>query len=193
MQHGLTRALVTDRPSIADDKTDRRDLGMLAGGDPSALERIFDRHHQPVYRFASRMLGDAEDAADATQDAFLRLARAPKRADKIRCLRAWLIRVVQNGCRDRFRRRRRLPWPLDESRDEPAKPAGASIDALAVRDALRSLPVDQAAAVVLRFYFDYSYRDIAEVQGIAEGSARARACRGLKRLRDLLVETGGVS
>lgn len=197
MVEEMAWAIGTDRvrSNGADANADAAALARLARGDPSGLEAIFAAHHRPVYRLACRLLGSPEDAADVAQETFLRLLHAAKRSHKVSNLRAWLLCVAQNLCRDHLRRRERTGRPERHIDLIRAENGSAQTEQLALRQALERLPLTHAAAVVLRFYVCLSYREIAQVQGISEGTARSRVCRGLRRLRRLLADAdpGGLA
>jgi RNA polymerase sigma-70 factor, ECF subfamily len=169
-----------------------------------AFEALVRAHQDRVYSIALRFLGDARDAEEAAQDAFVRAYRALASYDAARIaelrLRPWLATVVLNICRTRaLRRRTRGPKPLslDLVRDAPgalAEPAAAERDgpvsivdrreiATAWAARVASLPPTMRAVVVLRHVDGLSYPEIAEALGRPEGTVKAQVHRAMARLR----------
>ena len=142
----------------------------------------------PAYRLAVGMLLDRALAEDAVQDASLRAwdRRASRRAGSE--LRPWFFAIVANCCRDVRRNRWRglLPWgAVADSR--PADPAdvGAGID---LRRALLLLPRQSREAIVLRFYLDLPYEEVAAVLGCSVNAAKLRVSRAAAALRKHIGE-----
>jgi len=148
------------------------------------------------------------DAQDATQDALLAVVRGLPRFDGRSSFTTWLHRVTTNACLDELRRRSRRPTiaravggpagdgehpsPLDPP-DEGPQADDRVPDRLTIDDALRALPEEFRAAVVLRDHLDLDYAEIAEVLGIAPGTVRSRIARGRARLADLLGDEAPVA
>src|SRR5687767_7402027 len=139
------------------------------------------------------MTGNDADASDAAQDALIAVVRGLHRFDGRSRFSTWVYRVTVNACLDELRRRRRRPEPRDL--DLPAfstaaagGPAldGAVADRLDVDAALRALPPDFRAAVVLRDLCGLDYAEIAEVLAIPAGTVRSRIARGRAALADRL-------
>ena len=179
---------------------------------PRALSRDLDGHFEDLvvcfqdrlFGFAARSLGNARDAEEATQDAFVRAYRAlegyaPERRRDLH-LRAWLFQIALNVVRNRVRRGRLAESPLDADLESvvPAnvvdeQPELASVRAERVRElaaALRGLPERYAAAVSLRHVHGLSYEEAAHVLGQPVGTTKSDVHRGLRLLRESLE--GGV-
>lgn len=186
------------------------DAALLAAhvdGDPAAFGVLFARHRDRLWAVALRTMGNPEDAADGLQDA---LVAAFRRAGSFRGeaqVTTWLHRVVVNACLDRLRaagvrRAEALPEDLEDRGLEPVRAPGAApgaeTDDPAVtsvrherRDqvlaALRTLPDEQRAALVLVDMEGYSVAETAAVLGCAEGTVKSRCSRGRARLATLLA------
>ncbi|MEO7557314.1 MAG: sigma-70 family RNA polymerase sigma factor, partial [Acidimicrobiales bacterium] len=139
-----------------------------------------------------RLTGDPTDALDATQEALIAIVRGLSRFDGRSAFSTWSYRVATNACMDELRRRRRRPSePFDEH--EAAADVGApglsdsAVDRLDIDAALRSLPVDFRAAVVLRDVCGLDYAEIAEVLDVPPGTVRSRIARGRAGLARALV------
>jgi RNA polymerase sigma-70 factor (ECF subfamily) len=160
-------------------------------GDPDAFGLLFRRHRDRLWAVAIRTLGDPEEAADALQDAMI---SAFRRAGSFRgdsAVTTWLHRIVVNACLDRLRRRAARPpttgadqqalevLAADRSRPDPSADTDTSLDVLA---ALRLLPADQQAALVLVDMLGYSVADAAEVLAVSVGTVKSRCSRGRARL-----------
>jgi RNA polymerase sigma-70 factor, ECF subfamily len=159
-------------------------------GDASAFEPIVRRYQRVLFSLAHRMLGDYEDALDATQNAFIRAYEGLDGYDPQRRFFSWIYRIVVNECLN-VRRARRPRESLEESIEEPASAGplqavehleqSASIDR-----ALAKLPEDQRLVVVLRHFADLSYAEIADVVGTPEKTVKSRLFEGRQRLGALL-------
>jgi RNA polymerase sigma-70 factor, ECF subfamily len=177
-------------------------------GDVAAFNGLVERYQGLAYSVAFRTLGDAETAADATQDAFLAAFTAIGgfRGDPLKApqaFKAWLLRIVTNACFDIGRRAQRRPsTSLDrmlEERGEAASdqivdpdppPEGEALRAELleqIQEALLQLPFDQRTAVVLSDLHGLSYDEIAEATSTSLGTVKSRIARGRAKLRDLLV------
>ena len=160
-------------------------------GDNDAFGLLFTRHKDRLWAVAVRTLGDPEEAADALQDAMISAFRQASGFRGDSAVTTWLHRIVVNACLDRLRRRAARPTVsgLDEtalgalSAGQPAPDAGAAADtALDVTAALRTLPPDQQAVLVLVDMLGYSVADAAAVLGISPGTVKSRCARGRARL-----------
>jgi RNA polymerase sigma-70 factor (ECF subfamily) len=150
-------------------------------GDRSALDRLLRRHVDRVHGLARRLMGSEADAADAAQEALIAAVRGLPRFDGRSSFSTWLYRITTNSCLDELRRRSRRPDPmadLPEPRAGGPTIASTVSDRLDIESALRALPVEFRAAVVLRDLCELDYAEIAEVLGIPAGTVRSRIARG---------------
>jgi RNA polymerase sigma-70 factor (ECF subfamily) len=142
------------------------------------------------------MLGERTEAEDAAQETFLRAYMNLQRYDPARSFKTWLLSIASNHCIDRLRRRR-LTWlSLDEplpstivlSSDEP-QPEEATIKdqrSQAVQALLGELSTEYRAAVILRYWYDYSYTEIADILDTTESAIKSRLFRARQTLADKL-------
>lgn len=142
-------------------------------GDKAAFGRLVRSYQAPVYHLAYRMLGNGPEAEEAAQKAFVRAYRHLGGPDPQRPFSSWLFAIASHYCIDRLRRRR-INWlPLKEEMAEPVQLASAGPNPeAAVTDRDREAwiqglldifsPTDRAA-VTLRYWYDCSYQEIAEV------------------------------
>jgi RNA polymerase sigma-70 factor (ECF subfamily) len=153
-------------------------------GDRGAFAMLVERHERRVYNLALRMTGREEDARDATQDAFLTALRKLSSFRGEAAFTTWLHRVTINACYDLLRKRQRYPL-LDRGEDvlspEPppvpdhADEASLSID---VRRALRQVPEDFRAVMILHDVQDLPQDEVAAILGIPVGTVKSRLHRG---------------
>jgi RNA polymerase sigma-70 factor (sigma-E family) len=141
-----------------------------------------------LLRLAYVLTGNRADAEDAVQDA---LARALPRWDHIRSVGdpdAYVRRMVVNAHTSWWRRFRKRETPVAEAFVPQAERGTAGEDRDRVWRACLRLPEAQRVAVVLRYYEQLEYAEIAALTGVAEGSVRSRVSRGLAALRQALGE-----
>lgn len=179
---------------------DRELVAQILGGDQSAFAELVERYQQPVYNLTYRMLGEAREAEDAAQEAFLRAYQHIDRYDPARSFKTWVMSIASNYCIDRIRKRRITWLSIDEplpphpalTSDSPG-PEKATVlgerDA-AVQELLESLAPDYKAAVVLRYWYDMSYAEIAQTLDTTESAIKSRLFRARQSLADQL-QTGG--
>ncbi|MCS6773639.1 MAG: sigma-70 family RNA polymerase sigma factor [Thermoflexales bacterium] len=171
-------------------------------GDRAAFNTLVLAYQALAYSVALRLLGDAQQAADATQEAFLS-AFAGIKHFRGGSFRAWLLRTVTNACYDLLRQKKRRPTlSLEASPEEgegalgevlPA--AGDTPDQAAERRALRqhlarcvlALPHDQRVVFVLVDVHGLSYDEAAQALSVPVGTVKSRLSRARARLRDALL------
>jgi RNA polymerase sigma-70 factor (ECF subfamily) len=171
-----------------------------ARGDQAAFARLYDRLAGPLYTMCLRMLGDAAEAEDALQDAFLQLWRnAPRYDGSQSSVFSWAIHITRCKVIDRLRargRRLRLYVPEEGGGDPPVQIASTGTDAAdsatinewsaSIRRTLQDLPLEQRQAIELAFFSDLTHHEIAERLGQPLGSVKARIRRGLLKMRGSL-------
>ncbi len=167
-------------------------------GDAAAWEQIVREHQQPVFRLAYLILGDADEAEDIAQEAFIRAYRSLGGFDADRPLRPWLLRIAANLAYNRQRGvgryLRALQRLLLNTPGRPSVPQRVeqSEEAGALWDAMRRLRPPDQQVIYLRYYLDCSENESAEALGIPVGTVKSRLHRALARLRAVLqMETAG--
>lgn len=138
-----------------------------------------------LLRLAYVLTGNTADAQDVVQDALSRALPRWGRIVQADDVDAYVRRMVVNAHVSAWRRFRRRESPVEQVRDTAV---GPETDDGTLWQACTTLPRDQRVAVVLRFYEDLSYAEIARLTGCAEPTARSRVFRGLAALRDILGE-----
>jgi RNA polymerase sigma-70 factor (ECF subfamily) len=171
-------------------------------GDLDAFNRLVLEYQDLLYGQAYRMMGEAQAAADATQEAFI---SAFKKLDSYRggSFKAWLLRIVTNACYDELRRQKRRPTtplePLDaddeeiesprwlaDSGESPEESAERAELNQALRVCLDDLPDEFRAVVVLVDIQGLDYGEASQVIGKPLGTVKSRLARGRLRLRNCL-------
>lgn len=164
------------------------DEGLVEGclhGDPEAQRRVFERYRDRVFSIALHFLrGDEAGAHDVTQEVFVKVFRAIASFRRDARFSSWLYRIVVNACTDELRRRRRLLLfgdvpPQLQGRVPPAEPVEVHPDVMA---ALRRLSPRLRLTVLLRYFDDLSYDEIAEATGTSAGTVASRLNRAHKFL-----------
>ena len=176
-----------------------------------ALGTLFERHHRRVFGVAYRVLGSSADAADVTQEVFLQVS------DRIRSFRgdatftSWVYRMTVNLAIDARRRRQRRPSSVAAGAPEgepevpalegrpgvappPEEPGAAAEKAerdRRVRKALDRLSPKLRAVVVLRYFENLSYEELAQVMGTGVGTVKSRLSRAHAALEGLLGPLAG--
>lgn len=155
-------------------------VGAARAGDVDAFEVLVRRYELPMYRVALRMLGSGADAEDATQDAFVQAWQKLAGFRGESAFATWLYRVVINRClnvRASYRPFEPLAESLPDAGGDPAEVAERRARWRAVSEAIRALPGEQRAALVLREFEGLSYAEIAQVLGITVAAVKGRVHR----------------
>jgi RNA polymerase sigma factor (sigma-70 family) len=153
--------------------------------------RLADRELDRAYRMAGLILGDASEAADATQDALLRAWSAAASIREPDRFQAWFDRILINVCRDRSRRRRLVRFvPIDdEATNRPGDdPFRRFIDEEELIGALARLDLDLRTVVVLRFWADLPIDEIGRRLGWRSGTVKSRLHRAIGQMRASMSE-----
>ena len=182
-------------------------LRRAQAGDPQALTELIMGQQHYVYSIAMSVLHQPDDAADLTQEAFIRLMRVlPQYSGESR-FTTWLYRLVVNLCRDELRRRGRqvqLAPSLEDDAEQPINPLDLIADddrasdplralgdtelRLAVRRALAQLEEHYRLSLTLYYFEDLKYTDIAEILDVPLNTVKSYIRRGKERLAALLDE-----
>jgi len=166
-------------------------------GDVDCFNQLVERYQREVYNLSLRMLGNAQAAEDATQDAFISAFNGISRF-RGGSFRAWLLRIAANACRDQLRSLRRRPTTslealpleleLDRHVSSPEEYALSRELGQEIRKALSTLPADQRLAVILRDILGLDYEEIAQATASSLGTVKSRISRGRTRLRHHLEQ-----
>lgn len=156
---------------------------------------LFDAHHQRLYRLACRLSGNAEDARDLVQETFLRVARAPRSVPPgSSSEEAWLVRVLVNICRDRWRQtkaRKRLDPMTDAAPRASSDQETALIARSLVWRALETLPPRRRAIVVMYELEGVTIATIAKQLGVTAVTVRWHLSIGRRELANVIKGNRG--
>lgn len=154
-----------------------------------AFELLYASYKGRIYTFLLRMVAEPELADDITQDVFTKVYPLLPSLDRDHRVLPWLYRVASNAAIDQIRRRRRFAWlpfgKLDGTGEEPHAPDehGRVGEQQQVTRVLRTLPPENAAALLLHALEGYSYKEIAEIQGVSMTAVRSRIARARQAFR----------
>ena len=149
--------------------------------DPNRLESLIQIHQNTLYRAALAILGDAHEAEDAVQDAFLRCLEKGPEFESPAHEKAWLLRVTVNGCKSRLR----SPWRRRTAPLLDSYPASGP-EEQSLMEAIGALPARDRAVLHLYYYEGYQTAEIAGMTGWREGTVRSRLTRARAKLGALL-------
>ena len=176
-------------------------------GNVNDFEKLVTAYEKNVYSLALRMVGDPEDAADMTQETFIKAYRSLSSFRGDSKFSSWLYRIASNVCLDFLRSRSRHPQVSLNSSDEdgrtafelpdmsrnPEEQLMKKLSMEAVRRGLEQLPEQQRQILVLRELGGLSYAELARILGLEEGTVKSRIFRARKRLCALLLRDGNIS
>jgi RNA polymerase sigma factor (sigma-70 family) len=171
-------------------------------GNTAAFGQLVERYQEVAFRIAYLIAGDAQDAEDIAQDAFVKAYAALGRFRVEAPFRPWLLQIVANEARNRRRsagRRAHLAvraaaeQPDAASGDAAPSPEMAALAAEQRRllmDAVNGLRADDRQAIAYRYFLDLSEAEMADALGCARGTVKSRLSRALARLREQLAPLG---
>ncbi|MDQ8757864.1 RNA polymerase sigma factor [Sphingosinicella sp. LHD-64] len=179
----------------AGETTERALMMHVAGGNAAAFRQLTERHTPLVHALAWRLLGDAAEAEDVVQEAFVKLwVNAKGWTPTGGGLGGWLRRVATNACLDRLRRRRFVSDEAAPERADEAPTADAMIDAerrrAAVTAAIQALPDRQRAAIVLTYHEGVSNAEAAAILGVGVKAFESLLVRARQALTRALAGEG---
>ncbi len=182
-----------------EDAEDVRLMGLVAGGDTSAFEKVVERHQALVAGTAARMLGSNSDVEDIAQQVFIRVWKSARRYVPRAKFTTWLLKITRNLVFNELRRAKRraqIPLQSDPGAEEiqlkdetnPAPDASLLEDELqqAIEEAIMQLPESQRMALVLRRYEQLSYEEIAGVLDLSVPAVKSVLFRARTELRSRL-------
>ncbi len=164
-------------------------------GDQNAFAQLVDRYQTPVYNLAYRMLGNANDAEDAAQEAFLRAYAQLKKFKREEKFATWLLSIAAHYCIDQLRRRKRLGWlsledemlaeTLPSDTPQPDEEVLRHENQREIERLLESLSPASRLVVVLRYWYDQSIEEISSTTGDSAGAVKVK----LHRARQVLARS----
>lgn len=176
-------------------------LDQARQGDRVAFGKLIEAYQGPVYNLAYRMLNHSGEAEEAAQEAFIRAYTRLDSYDPRHKFSTWMLSITSNYCIDLLRKRRALLLSIDEPLpSHPAlmseKESGPEAQAVQgeqsdmVQALLQELPEDYRQAVVLRYWYDMSYDEIATTMQTSVSAIKSRLFRARRQLAEIGVEMG---
>jgi RNA polymerase sigma-70 factor, ECF subfamily len=170
-------------------------------GDDDAFTQLVEAYQKPVYNLCYRMLGEPETAEDAAQETFLRAYQNLHRYDSARSFGTWILSIAAHYCIDRLRKKKFSVFSMDaEDEDgtpfEVADPASPDPEAESVKKEdrarlhlmLKDLDATDRAAVIMRYWYDYSEVEIAQSLKLTVSAVKSRLHRSRKALAGMWQE-----
>jgi RNA polymerase sigma-70 factor (ECF subfamily) len=168
-------------------------LDQVLKGNQEAFSQLVEIYQRPVYNLCYRMLADASEAEDAAQETFLKVYMSIKRYDHKRPFSTWILSIAAHYCIDQLRKRRMLVISMDDSPyiDPPDSTPGPE-DTVQQKESqkrmgilLNSLGPQDKAAVIMYYWYDFSYEEIASSLQLTVSAVKSR----LHRARIALAQT----
>src|ERR1700684_1377943 len=175
-------------------------LSQVRAGDSDAWGELYRQYAPAIFRFCRRLLPAREDAEDATTEIFMKVRQKLGTYDASRPFTAWLYKVSSNHCWDLLRRRRIRQdletgdletLPLEHPDPDQLEQLQTEHDSKHVRAGLAKMPDRARMALVLRYYSDMSYDEIADTLGVRRAFVGVLLLRARHQLRDILAEGSG--
>lgn len=171
-------------------------------GSDEAFTHLVERYQTPVYNLCYRMLGEPEAAEDAAQETFLRAYQHLQRYDRKRPFATWLLSIAAHYCIDRLRRRRLTLFSMDADEGDEAAFEIPDLDAPhpegetarreerdQIHALLQSLDATDRAAIIMRYWYDYSEAEIAAALNLTVSAVKSRLHRARRHLGRLWEES----
>ena len=159
-------------------------------GDSQAFSSLLEKYQKPVYNLCYRMLGNAEDAEDAAQETFLRAFKSLKRYDNNRPFSTWVLSIAAHYCIDQIRRQRQVTISIEDlvvpDVPDPAPGLetvlGKKEEQRRVRVLLDKLEATDRAAVIMYYWYDFSYEEICQALSLSLSAVKSRLHRARRAM-----------
>jgi RNA polymerase sigma-70 factor (ECF subfamily) len=160
-------------------------LNQVQQGNQEAFTHLVETFQRPVYNLCYRMLGDPDEAEDASQETFLRVYKNIRHYDQDRPFSTWLLSIAAHLCIDQLRKRRMVAVSIDttpylEPADSSPGPEAAFYlmeDQRHVQAVLKTLNPHDRAAVIMYYWYDFSYEEIAKSLSLTPSAVKSRLHR----------------
>lgn len=170
-------------------------------GDQIAFGKLVEAYQTPVYNLAYRMLNNSGEAEEAAQEAFIRAYTRLESYDPAHKFSTWLLSITSNYCIDQLRKRRALLLSIDEplpphpalhsdGEKGPERQVVLSEQQQMVQSLLAELQPEYREAVVLRYWYELSYEEIAEIMETTVSAIKSRLFRARRQLAEIGLEKG---
>jgi len=170
---------------------DAATLRQASGGDDAAFQALIEPHLPRCYRIAYMITRNPDDASDALQEAVYRVYRSLRNFKPGRPFYPWFARIAAREALKVAKRSSRQPAPIPlpetEAGETPEGTVLAREEQLRLWEAIQTLPPDQRAVIVLRYYGDMSEQEMANALGVRPGTVKSRLHRAKAALENLLL------
>jgi RNA polymerase sigma-70 factor, ECF subfamily len=172
-------------------------IAYARAGNDAAFTSLVELHQTAIYNLCYRMLGNPSEAEDAAQETFLRAYAQLQRFDPARSFKTWLFAIANHHCIDHLRRRR-LTWlsidepalephpALREPRPNPEEVSVSHEEQAVVEALLSKLGPEDRSVVVMRYWYDFSYEEMAQATGATVSAVKSRLHRARAQLANML-------
>lgn len=165
-------------------------------GDSEAFTQLVETYQKPVFNLCYRMMGEEGDAEDAAQETFWRAYQNLSHYDRSRPFPTWLLSIAAHYCIDQIRRKRLATLPLDilPEEDAPDRSAGPekiyhqTEEQKQIRKLLNCLGTQDRAAVIMRYWYDFSDEEIAASLSLTVSAVKSRLHRARKEMANSWLE-----
>lgn len=163
-------------------------------GNKQAFNRLVEAYQRPVFNLAYRMLGNPDEAEDAAQETFLRAYGRLTQYDSSHKFSTWILSIANHHCIDRLRKRRMTYVSIDDNPvlenleqdgPEPEQSLLGNEESVELQTLINQLEPDYRTPLILRYWEDYSYEDIATAMGLTVSAVKSRLFRARKQMADL--------
>ena len=169
----------------------------VKNGDGSAFTFLVEAYQRPVYNLCYRMLGNPQEAEDASQEAFWRAYQAIDRYDTKRSFITWLLSITAHYCIDQQRKRKIQTFDIDllpegnlpDTAPGPEKAVSQMEEDDRMDQLLTSLPTQDRAAIILRYWYDFSEIEIANALKLSQSAVKSRLFRARRQLAQIWEKT----
>lgn len=161
-------------------------------GEKQLFEVLAGKYYQEIYHFCFYKTGDAEGAYDCTQETFLHVIRFLDGYAERNQFRAWIFGIARNVCNDYFRSRKHVTMETEALEGEQREEEGYRHVEMrdSVQAALSRLPEMQKDVIILRFYYDMKFKEIAAVVGAGIPTVKSRLKQGMEKMKQFLGREG---
>jgi RNA polymerase sigma-70 factor, ECF subfamily len=171
-------------------------LTLALQGDEEAFGEIVETFQNPVYNLCYRMLGNPQEAEDAAQETFWRAYQALNRYDQSRSFATWLLSIAAHYCIDQQRKKKLPSFSIEllpegnvaGSIETPEKTYFLSEEEQHLHKMLGELAPDDKAAIVLRYWYDFSEKEISDTLNLSVSAVKSRLHRSRKKLAQIISD-----
>ncbi|MCJ7623048.1 MAG: sigma-70 family RNA polymerase sigma factor [Anaerolineaceae bacterium] len=172
-------------------------LWRLRQGDSDAFTPLVEMYQTPVYNLCSRMLGNPQDAEDAAQETFWRAYQAIHRYDPKRSFATWLLSIAAHYCIDQQRKRRLTTFDIDllpegnvvDHSPTPERVISQKEEDQIVHNMLSKMNPQDRAAIILRYWYDFSEKEISQALNLSNSAVKSRLFRARKQIAKIWEAT----